>query len=178
MALNSPILRQSITRRSRLPARSAIWPFLVKLTPDSLSVAVGTAIADRPRTDPCGDVHAHGSYRGGGGQRNAGFSGHNGILRRVGCGTQLCPSPRTWIRGCASLVSRQNKILASLSPWRRGCPPQEPVLARRTAGAGAMRTGLRPISVSRRAWSLTHTRNIGCRAFFRISIMLSCWSSR
>jgi hypothetical protein len=32
-----------------------------------------------------------------------------------------------------------------------GRPAQEPVRARRTAGAGSMRTGLRPISVSRRA---------------------------
>ncbi len=42
--------------------------------------------------------------------------GRSTLLRRNGRGVQLCPSNHTWIRGCAFLVSRQNKYLAWFGP--------------------------------------------------------------
>jgi len=49
------------------------------------------------------------------------------------------------------------------------------------SGAPSVRAGLRgaiwPLP-RRRIWSLTHTRNMGCRAFLKMSMIFSCWSSR
>ncbi len=52
----------------------------------------------------------------------------------------------------------------------------------RPARPGRSRFGLHRLALGessrRRTWSLTQTRNMGCLAFFRMSMIRSCWSSR
>jgi hypothetical protein len=43
---------------------------------------------------------------------------------------------------------------------------------------GSIRGGFRSVSLRRRTWSLTHTKNMGWRAFLRMSMIRPGWSSR
>ena len=91
------------------------WAFLVKLAPDSLTVAVGTTIADGPR-GVLASVYEDGSYRGW--EFDHGNARFRGTMVSFGESVAELSFAPVVARGSEDvlLVSRQNKYLGSCSP--------------------------------------------------------------